>query len=550
VACRTAFAIIIMEMTASTAPVLSTPPSASRQIARAAGTVMIAFIITQLLGLVRGFIIYRAFGTSEQLDSFNAANRVAELLFNLMAGGALGSAFIPTFTGMLTRDNRTGAWKLASAIANLLLLVLTAIAALAWVFAPQIVHNALFILAPNQPVGQEQLTVALLQTLLPTVVIFGLSGLVMGILNAHQKFWLPAIAPAMYSLGQILGVLLLPDWWGVTRLALGALVGALLHLLVQLPGLLRLKGQYHLMLGLRLAEVREVLRLMGPRILGVAVVQINFIVNIIIGISLPVGSVSALTLAFTWMLMPQTAIAQSIAIAAMPTFSAQAALNRWDELRHSLAASLRGVLLLAVPASVGLILLRNPLFQLYEGNAFTAQSTQLVAWALLWYTFGLVGHSLLEVVVRAFYALHDTRTPVSVTLATMLVNIGLSLTLPGVFDRAGWLPLGGLALAHSLATTLECIILIVLLRRKLNGMEGRTIWSAAGQSIAGAAVMGLALWGLLSVSVNLPPWLVIVLGVGLGGVVYAAVLALAKVPEFMLAVSAVRRRLNSLIKTH
>jgi putative peptidoglycan lipid II flippase len=144
----------------------------------------------------------------------------------------------------------------------------------------------------------------------------------MGILNAHQKFWLPAIAPAMYSLGQILGVLLLPEWWGVTRLALGALAGALLHLLVQLPGLLRLKGKYHLMLGLRMAEVREVLRLMGPRILGVAVVQINFIVNIIIGISLPVGSVSALTLAFTLMLMPQTAIAQSIAIAAMPTFSA------------------------------------------------------------------------------------------------------------------------------------------------------------------------------------------------------------------------------------
>ena len=242
-----------MAMTASTAPVIPSPPSASRQIARAAGTVMIAFIITQLLGLLRSFIIYPAFGTGEQLDSFNAANRVVELLFNLMAGGALGSAFIPTFTGMLTRENRTGAWKLASSIANLLLLVLTGIAVLAWVFAPQIVHKALFILAPNQPVGQEQLTIALLQTLLPTVVIFGLSGLVMGILNAHQKFWLPAIAPAMYSLGQILGVLLLPEWWGVTRLALGALAGALLHLLVQLPGLLRLKGKYHLMLGLRLA---------------------------------------------------------------------------------------------------------------------------------------------------------------------------------------------------------------------------------------------------------------------------------------------------------
>src|SRR3989304_10306709 len=134
-----------MGMTASTAPVLSTPPSASRQIARAAGTVMIAFIITQLLGLVRGLSMYRAFGTSEKLDSFNAANRVAELLFNLMAGGALGSAFIPTFTGMLTKDNRPGAWKLASSIANLLLLVLTGIAALGWGFSPQIAHNAFFI---------------------------------------------------------------------------------------------------------------------------------------------------------------------------------------------------------------------------------------------------------------------------------------------------------------------------------------------------------------------------------------------------------------------
>ena len=546
--CTGGIAVIIMGMAVSTVPVETPPPSASRQIARAAGTVMIAFIITQLLGLVRGFVIYPAFGTSEQLNSFNAANRVAELLFNLMAGGALGSAFIPTFTGMLTKDNRAGAWRLASSIANLLLLVLTTLTALAWIFAPQIVHYALFVLAPNQPVGQEQLTVAQLQNLLPTVVIFGLSGLVMGILNAHQKFWLPAIAPAMYSLGQILGVILLPEWWGVTRLAIGALAGALLHLLVQLPGLLRLKGKYHLMLGLRMAEVREVLRLMGPRILGVAVVQINFIVNIIIGISLPVGSVSALTLAFTWMLMPQTAIAQSVAIAAMPTFSAQAAMKQWGELRHSLAASLRGVLLLSVPAAVGLILLRTPLFQLYESNAFTAQSTQLVAWALMWYTLGLIGHSLLEVVVRAFYAMHDTRTPVTVTLAAMLLNVGLGLTLPGVFSRIGWLPLGGLALANSLATTLECAILIFLLRRKLNGMEGRSIWSAAGQAALGAAVMGLALWALLLVTKNLPAWLVVVLGVTIGGGIYAALLALLKVPELMQVVSAVRRRLAGVSK--
>lgn len=537
-----------MKMAASTDIPATTSPSASRQIARAAGTVMAAFIITQLLGLVRGLLIYRAFGISEQLDSFNAANRVTEMLYNLMAGGALGSAFIPTFTGLLAREKRADAWKLASAIANLLFLVLTAVAILAWIFAPQIVHNFLFLLAPDQPAGQEELTIALLQTLLPTVVIFGLSGLVMGILNAHQKFWLPAIAPAMYSLGQILGVVLLPEWWGVTRLALGALAGALLHLLIQLPGLLRLHGKYHLLLGLRMAEVREVIRLMGPRILGVAVVQVNFIVNVIIGISLPVGTVSAMALAFTWMLMPQAAIAQSIAIAAMPTFSQQATLSNWDELRHSLAASLRGVLLLAVPAMVGLILLRTPLFRLYESDAFTAQSTRMVAYALLWYAFGLIGHSLLEVVVRAFYAMHDTRTPVSVTLVSMLLNIAFSLTFPGWFENLGWMPLGGLALANSLATSIECTVLIILLQRRLNGIEGHKIWDAGRKSGIAALVMGLGLWGWLSISGGISSWLVVILGVLVGAVIYAAMLALLKVPELSSGVAAMIQHLPPSLK--
>ncbi|TLN02917.1 murein biosynthesis integral membrane protein MurJ, partial [bacterium] len=325
--------------------------SATRQIARAAGTVMAAFLITQAVGLLRGILIYRVFGTSADLDSFNAANRVTELLFNLMAGGALGSAFIPTFTGLLAHDQRERAWKLASAVANLLLLGLTLAAVLAAVFAPQLVRYGLYVLAPGQAPGQEALTVWLLRVMMPTVVIFGLSGLVMGILNAHQRFWLPAIAPALYSIGQILGVLLLPQELGISRLAWGALIGSLLHLLVQFPDLLRQGGRYTLTLGRGVAEVREVIRLMGPRILGVAVVQLNFIVNTIIALSLPEGSVSAISLAFTWMLMPQVAIAQSVAVAAMPTFSAQAALGKLGELRNSLASSLRGVLLLARPAT-------------------------------------------------------------------------------------------------------------------------------------------------------------------------------------------------------
>ena len=226
--------------------------SANQQIARATGTVMVAFIISNIVGLVRGMVITDAFGTSADLDSFNAANRIAELLFNLVAGGALGSAFIPSFTGYLTRKDRSGAWRLASGVINLVFLALILISVVAWIFTPQIVREGLFLLVPDANPVQETLTISLLRIMLPSVVIFGISGLVMGVLNAHQVFLIPAVAPAMYSIGMILGTLLLPEAWGVKRLAVGVVAGALMHLLVQIPRLFRLQDRaYHFYLGLR-----------------------------------------------------------------------------------------------------------------------------------------------------------------------------------------------------------------------------------------------------------------------------------------------------------
>jgi putative peptidoglycan lipid II flippase len=203
--------------------------------------------------------------------------------------------------------------------------------------------------------------------------------------------------------------------------------------------------------------VREVFRLFLPRIFGVAIVQLNFIVNTIIALSLVDGSVSAITLGFTLMLMPEMVIAQSIAIASLPSFSTQVELGKLDDMRVSPAATLRGVLLLAIPATLGLILLREPLirFLFQNGSVFTSQSTQMGAWALLWYSAGLVGHSVVEIISRAFYALHDTRTPVIVGATAMGINLGFSFLFSWIFGKIGWLPLGGLALANSLATFLD-----------------------------------------------------------------------------------------------
>ncbi|MGB9641534.1 MAG: lipid II flippase MurJ, partial [Anaerolineales bacterium] len=319
----------------------STSPQA--QVAKAASTVMIAFILSNLSGLLRQILVARAFGTGMDMEAFNAANRVSETLFNLVAGGALASAFIPTFNGLLVREERQNAWRLAAAIANLVLVVLGLLAFLAWWQAPQIVR---YLLAPgfSQDPLKEAQTIHLLRLMLPSAVIFSLSGLVMGILNSHQIFFIPALTPAMYQIGMIFGVLALSPKMGIDGLAWGVVLGSALHLGLQLPALLRLKGNYFWSLGLQMPEVREVLRLFAPRLIGVAVVQLNFWINTRIASTQPEGSVTGIVLAFTLMLMPEAAIAQSVAVAALPTLSSQYALGKMEEFRHTLVASLRGVL--------------------------------------------------------------------------------------------------------------------------------------------------------------------------------------------------------------
>ena len=208
--------------------------SADRQIARAAGVVMVGFVLSSLTGLAKWVLVSRGFGTGIEIDAFNAANRVPDLLFNLMAAGALASAFIPTFTDFLTREDRAGAWRLASSIANLVILVMSIGAAIVWILAPLVVRYAL---APGFDVQQMELTVTLLRLLLPTAVIYGLSGLLMGILNAHQHFLLPALAPTMSWLGWIVGVLVLAPRMGIIGLAWGVVLGAVMHLAIQLPAL-------------------------------------------------------------------------------------------------------------------------------------------------------------------------------------------------------------------------------------------------------------------------------------------------------------------------
>lgn len=514
----------------------------TNKLARSAGVVMVAFVAANLAGLARQIIINRTFGATATLDAYFTAFGVPDLLFNLVAGGALGSAFIPVFAGLLAQEQRAAAWKLASAIITLLVLVLSAAGLVAGVAAPWLVRQ---VLAPGfaEDAVQVALTADLMRIMLISTVIFGVSGLVMGIHNAHAHFLLPALAPVFYNLGIIVGAVVLAPWLGIYGLAWGVVLGALAHLAVQLPRLPRYQGQIRPDLGRGNADVGQVLVLMAPRALGLAVWQINFWVNRAIASLLVVGSISAVTIAFQMFTFPLAVIAQAIATVVFPTFSAQVARQELGAMQITLAQSLRGVLYLSLPASVGMILLAQPIIAvLFEGREFTPEATALTAWALQWYAAGLVFHALLEIVTRGFYALKDTRTPVGMSVVAMVLNVVLSLTLVPVFTQVGWFAVGGLALANTLATGLEVGVLMVLLRRRLGGLAAGELARGSWGAVVATGLMALAVVGWLWVA---PGWALVraVVGVGLGGLVFYGVSYLLGSPESRLLPDAVLRRL-------
>ena len=495
------------------------------KMASAALVVMLFFVASRATGLLREMIIGAQFGTSADLDAYLAAFRLPDLLFQLIAGGALGSAFIPVFTGYLGRGDRAGAWLLFSRVLNLMTLLLVALAGLGALFALPLVRH---VIAPGFSPSQQELTAGLMRWMLVSSVIFGASGLVMGALNALQHFLLPAVAPVVYNLAIILGAWLLAPYIGIYGLVAGVMAGSLGHLLIQLPGLARRQARYALDWTLRDPGVLEVARLMGPRVLGLFFVQLHFLVNTILASGLSAGSLSALNYAWLLMLLPLGVFAQAIGTASFPTLAAQIAAGQSDAMRATFGQLLRMVFFLTIPAAAGLYLLREPVIRLlFERGQFGSNSTQMVGYALQFYALGLVAHAAVEIAVRAFYALHNTWTPVAVGVAAMLLNIGLSLLW------VGSLSFGGLALANTTATTLEMAALLWLLHRKMGGLQAKRLGATVIRSLVATAIMAGALGIWLTMLAG--PWarasVAALGGFALAGIVYLGTSALLRSEE-------------------
>lgn len=434
--------------------------TANRRVFISALIVGFGFLVSKVTGILDDLILAKIIGPGPQLDAYYAAFGLPDLLFTLIAGGALAAAFIPMFSGFLARDDRSGAWRLASAVINTAFLA-AAIASLTLaIFAPWIVAQTVGSgFAPEQ----QQLTANLMRVILISTVLFSISGIVMSALQANQHFFLTALAPIMYNLGILGGVIVLGPSLGVWGPAIGVVAGALLHLLVQVPGLIKYKAQWSPRLGWRDPDLRRVMRLLLPRVAGLGVVQVAALITTSFASQLSAGSVTALNYGWRVMQLPETLIATAIATAAFPTLSAFAARGDLDRLRGTLVTTLRAILALTTLATIGLLIFGRLAVQiLFERGEFTPESTTLVTWVVHGYALGLIGHSMLEVSARTFYAQQDTRTPLIVAVGAMIIAITFSAALREVWG------VGGLALANSIGVTVEVLALLVLLRRRLS----------------------------------------------------------------------------------
>jgi len=417
------------------------------------------FGLDKIVALGRQVILARYFGLDPVLDAYNASNNLPDTLFALISGGALAIAFIPVLTETLDREGRAGAWKLFSLVANLAFVVTALCAALIALFPLVLVRR---VVTPGFSLEQQLLVADLMRLNLIATLIFSISGLVMGALQANQHFFLPALAPVFYNVGQIVGVILLKPAFGIHGLAYGVILGAALHLAIQVPGLVRYQFKWTPRLTLADDGVRRVLRLMGPRILTLGFINLVFIANDNLASRLGTnGAISALAYGWLILQLPETVIGTAVGTALLPTLSEYVSRGDHAELKRLLRRAIAILLAVTIPVALASLVLVRPAVKLvFEGRAFTAENSELVILAARMFLLGLAGHSLVEIAARTFYAHQDARTPLFLAALTLSLYIVFGTALTPQLNFAG------LALANSLAFTTEAIVMLFILHRR------------------------------------------------------------------------------------
>lgn len=504
--------------------------STRRSIATAGLIVTGAFFLSRVLGWLRLVVISTTFGASGQLDAFFAAFRIPDLIFQLVAAGALSSALIPVLAGLHATDEDARAWRVASSVTNLMMGGLIVLAVVFAIGAPWIVP----LITPGFDVVATEQTVELTRIMLISPILLALGSVATSILNARGRFAAAAAAPLLYNVAIILAAVLFSSALGVASLALGVVVGSFLNVVVQLRSLERTGFRYEPVIDASDPAAREALLLMAPRAVGLGVSQVTFIVSTTLASGLATGSITAFNVAFTILQIPIGIIGVPLGVVVFPTLARELALGAAERYLALLTRSIRLVLFVMLPLTgLAMVLRRQVVSLLFEYGRFDQAAIDLTANTLLYFLIGLAAHSLIAILARAFYAGKDTRTPVVAAILAVVINVGFAIL------TVGTLGLAGLALGIAIGAWAECLLLVWVLRRRhpafaLQGIA-RVIVEASLASLA-ASLVALGAVRFIDGAIGPTPGRLALLGetilaTAAGGLVFLGVALVLRIPE-------------------
>jgi len=453
-------------------------------ITRASLYIAIFSLISRLMGLFRDRLFAAKFGAGPQLDTYFAAFRIPDFIYNLLIVGAISSAFIPVFTRFLAKNKDKEALETADSVMNIVLVLWLIFALLIFIFTYPLMHK----LAPGFEPWQLEQSVKLTRIMLLSPLFFGISTVCGSILNSYRRFFSYALAPVLYNAGIILGVALFAEKIGVYALAYGVIFGAFLHMTVQFINAYLVGFRYRPILNLS-PGVKRIIKLSGPRVLGMATDQINAIVQVIIGSTLFAGAITVLSLAQNLAFLPVGLFGVALSTAVFPTLSEKASLRDFSGFVKDFSRIARTILFLIIPVSVIFIILRAQIVRLILGTGhFTWNDTKLTYGILGILAISMFASGLIPLLTRSFYALEDTKTPLKIAITTVVVNILLALIFTG---KIGGLNFGtkGLALAFTISAILQMLLLLIYLKKKIKHLDGKKILESTARFVIITAAM-------------------------------------------------------------
>jgi len=511
-------------------------------VAKAAGVLMITMMLSRVLGFVRDIVITGSFSFGMETDAYYAAFTIPDLIYYALVGGALSSAFIPVFTSYLAKEQEEDGFIMANSILNLVSIAALGLIGLGLIFTPQLVR----VLVQFTDESFE-LTVLLTRIMFAQSFFMCLAGISQGILQSYKEFVTPAMGAVVYNIVIIVVGFLLSRFLGIMGFSMGVVIGAFLNLAMQIVMMKKMGFSFRVMkIDLHHPGVKQFFALLLPVLLGLSVNELNLLVSQYLGSGLGEGILSSLKNAQRIMMLPVGIFAASIGLSIFPTMTEYMAKGEMEAYKRTLTMGLRTILFITIPATVGLMALSYPIVRaMYLQFAVTEQSIQVISTILIFYCFGIVGYSAQQILNRGFYAIQDTKSPVTINIFILLTNVALSFLLVKPFGYRG------LAFAYSASGLLSMVVLAVFLRKKIGRFGMKTIAQSVVKTMLASLIMGITVWGVSNglenaLDTSMKIWQVIQVGVGIcvGIVVFAGMAFVMKMEEANQVVRILKRKIR------